>query len=204
MKVYVSLLLLAIGAGLIRAQSSALLNYPIADVLGHREVQIYHIVTSAQPKLKTQYANSTNWILGLYDNFEISGLHDWSGSFQAGLKINPWRSADGNSSFGFGWQDVRGAGESPFAAFRQTFGNWNAYVGWQRDTESRGLFGLDFMFSDQWSCGVEYASAASGGLSLGVYYYFTPDLSLQGIWTRQNDRTSDDVHQWMLSYTFRV
>ena len=56
-----------------QGQVSALINYPVADVLGHREFQLNQNFTSGDSKLTGQYLQSQNYVLGLFDVAEVSG-----------------------------------------------------------------------------------------------------------------------------------
>ncbi len=196
----------AFGCGTLTAwgQVSALNNFPIADVMGHREFQINQTFAGSDTKLNTSYVQSTNYLLGLFDIAELSGNADWLGNHQVGLKLTPWRSKDERTSFGFGWQDLRGQAESPFACARHTLGNWNLYGGWQRDEENRVLLGFDHALSDKWILAGEYAGSATGSTSFSVFYNITPGLVFQGIWTKPHDSTVDANHQFVLTYTFRI
>ena len=87
-----------------QGQVSALINYPVADVLGHREFQLNQNFTSSNSKLTSQYLQSQNYVLGLFDVAEVSGITDFLGSHNFGLKFTPIRSKDEKFAFGFGWQ----------------------------------------------------------------------------------------------------
>lgn len=186
------------------AQVSALINYPIADVLGHREFQLNHNFTSADSKLGGQYLNSTNYVLGLFDVAEVSGITDFMGSHNFGLKFTPYRSKDENLAFGFGWQGLSSDAVSTFEYARYTMGNYNLHLGYQHDDENRGVFGFDHAFSDQWGCSGEYVGNSTGSSACSLFYTMKSGLVLQGIYTKPHDLATDANYTFVLSYTFRI
>lgn len=187
-----------------RAQVSALINYPVADVLGHREFQLNQNLTSADSKLSGQYLHSQNYVLGLYDLAEVSGITDFLGSHNFGLKFTPYRSKDEKFAFGFGWQGLSSDSVSTFQYARYTSGNYNLHFGYQHDDENRGVFGFDHAFSDQWGCSGEYVGNSTGSSAYSLFYTMKSGLVLQGIYTKPHDVATDATYTFVLSYTFRI
>lgn len=187
-----------------KAQVSALINYPVADVLGHREFQLNHNFTSIDSGISGQYLQSTNYILGLFDVAEVSGITDFLGSHNFGLKFTPFRSKDENFAFGFGWQGLSSDSVSHFEYSRYTVGNYNLHLGLQHDDEDRGVFGFDHAFSDQWGCSAEYVGNSTGSSAYSLFYTMKSGLVLQGIYTKPHDSATDPNYTFVLSYTVRV
>ena len=193
----------ALSAGA-NAQVSALINYPVADVLGHREFQFNHNFTSADSKLTGQYLHSHNYVLGLFDVAEVSGIADFLGSHTFGLKFTPYRSKDEKFAFGFGWQGLSSDAVSHFEYGRYTIGDYNLHFGYQHDDEDRGVFGFDHTFSEQWGCSAEYVGNSTGSSAYSLFYTMKSGLVLQGIYTKPHDFATEANYTFVLTYTFRI
>jgi hypothetical protein len=187
-----------------RGQVSALINYPVADVLGHREFQLNQNFTSANSNLTSQYLQSQNYVLGLFDVAEVSGITDFLGSHNFGVKFTPYRSKDEKFALGFGWQGLSSNAVSTFEYARYTMGSYNLHLGYQHDDENRGVFGFDHAFSDQWGCSGEYVGNSTGSAAYSLFYTMKSGLVLQGIYTKPHDIATDANYTFVLSYTFRI
>jgi hypothetical protein len=187
-----------------QGQVSALINYPVADVLGHREFQLNQNFTSSNSKLTSQYLQSQNYILGLFDVAEVSGITDFLGSHNFGLKFTPFRSKDEKFAFGFGWQGLSSNAVSTFEYARYTMGNYNLHLGYQHDDENRGVFGFDHAFSGQWGCSAEYVGNSTGSAAYSLFYTMKSGLVLQGIYTKPHDLATEANYTFVLTYTFRI
>jgi hypothetical protein len=187
----------------VNAQVSTLVNYPTADVLGHREFQINQNFSASDPKLNTSYVQTTNYLIGLFDRGELSANVDWLGEHTMAFKLTPYRSKDEKLSVGVGYQNCRNLTGDPFAALRISNGNWNLHTGWFRDDEDHFTLGVDTMLNDRLGGSLEYGSADSGSTGLCLYYTLTQGVVLQGILTKPNDTTADTLHTFVVSYTLR-
>jgi hypothetical protein len=187
-----------------KGQVSALINYPVADVLGHREFQLNQNFTSSNSKLTSQYLQSQNYVLGLFDVAEVSGITDFLGSHNFGLKFTPIRSKDEKFAFGFGWQGLSSNAVSTFEYARYTMGNYNLHLGYQHDDENRGVFGFDHAFSNQWGCSAEYVGNSTGSSAYSFFYTMKSGLVIQGIYTKLHDVSVDANYTFVLCYTFRI
>ncbi|HLO97224.1 MAG TPA: hypothetical protein VK171_01405 [Fimbriimonas sp.] len=194
--------LFALTTGVASAQVSGLLNYPTPDVVGHREFQFSRINVGSGAKLSGPHEQCTNWVLGLFGKSEISGILDNVGNAQTGLKFTPWSSE--TNSLGFGIQDFRGPSETPFVSFRHSAGNWNGYLGWQKDQTGYGIAGLDFTVSDRFCLATECSTAAQGQLSFGLFYNLSETFSVTAIWSRPNNGLEAPSHQILFNYAFKV
>ena len=187
-----------------QGQVSALINFPVADVLGHREFQLNQNFTSSNSKLTSQYLQSQNYVLGLFDVAEVSGITDFLGSHNFGLKFTPIRSKDEKFAFGFGWQGLSSNAVSTFEYARYTMGNYNLHLGYQHDDENRGVFGFDHAFSNQWGCSAEYVGNSTGSSAYSFFYTMKSGLVIQGIYTKLHDVSVDANYTFVLCYTFRI
>jgi hypothetical protein len=185
------------------AQISTVINYPSADVMGHREFQINQGFTSKTPNLNTSYVQSTNYLVGLFDRLEFAGNADWVGNHSFGVKATLYRSKDETFSFGTGLQNMRKLDGDPFACVRKSCGNWNFHAGWVRDASSYGTLGIDTMLNPRLGASYEYGSGPTGASAMMLYYNLTDGFQLQGFVTRPNDTTVDATHNFVLSYTLR-
>jgi hypothetical protein len=185
-------------------QVSALINYPVADGLAHREFQFNHNFTSADTGLNASYLHSTNILLGLFDRLEISGSTDWLGESNFGFKFTAFRSKDEKTVVATGLQNMKGVGGDPFCCVRQNTGNYNLHAGWLNSGESQVTFGADTMLNSRLGCSCEYGGGTTGSSSLCLYYTLSTGLQLQTMYTKPNDTTVDPFHTFVLTYTIRI
>lgn len=183
-------------------QVTGLVTIPTADTIGPREIEFGHSVSGTEHAISKQYSHSAYLLAGLHDRFEIAGATDFLGGQTWGFKFVPYRSADGKYAIGIGAQNINGGQSDLFAMARANFGPANLHAGWTRDSDHRGLVGLDFSI-DRWTFGLDHSGNADGATNFGVWYDLGQGFTLFGSFSRPNMSSEPEGHSFMLIYGTR-
>lgn len=183
-------------------QVTGLVSIPTADSIGFREVELGYSVAGVDHAISKQYGHGAYVLFGVHDQFEIAGATDFLGGQAWGFKFVPYRSSDDKIAIGVGAQNIIGGQSDLFAMGRYNCGNANFHLGWTRDSDHRGLLGVDYS-CDRWTFGADYAGNADGATWIGAWYDLGQGFTLNASFGRPNTRLDGDQHGFALTYGTR-
>ncbi|MBA4291886.1 hypothetical protein C0431_02850 [bacterium] len=183
-------------------QVTGLVSIPVADNIGFREVEFGYSLSGTDHSISKQYGHGASLLVGVHDRFEIAGSSDFLGGQAWGMKFVPYRSPDEKFVIGLGLQNINGGQSDLFAMGRYNLDAVNIHFGWTRDSDHRGLLGIDYAY-DRWTFAADYSSNPDGATWLGVFYDLGQGLTANVSFGRPHTRADGDMHAFGLTYGIR-
>ncbi len=152
------------------AYSTSLINFPIADMLKHREgLHIFGGGGYARNVNKgfSWYQTST---FGLFDKAEVGFSNDFLGSTLLDAKVQIYDAPkQGVSvSFGINRYDTVTRTSDTYVAFRKDMGNFRFHAQAYKADKIVGVFGVDFGCANGWSGAIEHVTGHDSEIWLAM------------------------------------
>ena len=155
---------LVIGSTLLSSQahafSTSLINFPIADILKHREGLYYVGFGGYARNINKGFSWYQSATFGLFDKAEIGFSNDFLGSTLLDGKVQIYDSPKQGVSLSFGvnqYDTVTGKSDT-FLAYRKDMGNFRFHAQAYKSEKIVGVFGVDFGWANGWSGAIEHVT----------------------------------------------
>lgn len=190
-----------------QAYSTSLINFPIADILRHRE----GLYTIGAAGFARNVNKGFNWAqtatVGVLDHAELGWSNDFNGHNVFDAKVQFWDSPkDGLAmSFGITNYDADAHTNDAFFSVRKDFANFRLHAEAYRSDKVVGVFGADFCCGCGWSGAIEHKT---GSDSQTWVAFTSPCIKMRGLTATLASRCpwdggSGPQYQVILNYGFR-
>lgn len=187
------------------AYSTSLINFPIADILKHREGLYTFGALGFAHNVNKGFNWSQTATVGVLDRAELGWSNDMMGHHVYDAKFQLYDSAkDGASaSFGIANFDADAHTNDAFLTVRKDFANFRLHASAYRADKVVGIFGVDFAFGE-WGGAVEHKT----GTESETWVAFTSPMIAKNLNVTLASRCpwdggSGPQYQVVLNYGFR-
>lgn len=189
------------------AMITTLINIPIADILGHREVAISYGLTGNERSVDPRYSHYGSLNVGLYDKAEVAVGTDFAGTTTVHAKLLLYESEGPRKlAVSAGVMNFEGRGHADaFLVGRLDLNGCRLHAGYLHNDTDRVILGADFPLATDWSGLVEYTSGPHGYAWAGINAPIpgVNGLSLMVAVGMPSVRGDGIQHQVAVTYGFR-
>ena len=196
--------------GKAHAYSTTLINFPIADILKHREGMYLLGASGFARNVDKGFSWSQSATFGIFDKGELGVANDFLGHsvFDAKLQIYDAPKDGVSLSIGVAQYDADARTNDTFVCVRKDFANFRLHASAYKSDKIVGVFGVDF------SCGKGCCSGWSGaiehvtGTNSETWVALTSPMVAKGVSVTLASRFpwdggSGPQYQAILNYGFR-
>lgn len=188
------------------AFSTNLINFPIADILKHRE-GLYTVQANGFARnVNKGFSWGQTATIGVCDHAELGWSQDFMGHsvYDAKVQLVDDQEKFGTLSFGISAWDVDAHTNDVFLSYRKDVGNFRCHATAYRSDKINGIFGVDFAGPCGWGCAVEHQTGSDSQTWVG----FTSPQIAKGLTATLTSRLpwdggSGSQYQVILNYGFR-
>jgi hypothetical protein len=186
--------------------STGLINFPIADIMKHREGLYTMGASGFARNVNKGFSWAHTATFGILDRGELGVTNDFLGNTVYDAKVQLFDSEKQGVALSFGvcQYDVNARTADTFLSLRKDFSNFRFHATAYKSDSIVGVFGVDFGCCGGWSAALEHmtgpASETWAALNSPVFSdHFSVTLATRAPW----DGGTGPQYQAILNYGFR-
>lgn len=208
-KLTLSLTILVGGALLttqVHAQNTYLINFPVADILKHREGQFTFRTQGFARNVNKGFDYDANVTFGIYDKAEVGVSNDLRGHTMFDGKVQVYDNPEKGVSVAIGetHYDFDTRKGDTYIAFRKDMPAFRFHALVYKSDTTVGVFGADFPLAHGWSGAIEHVTGPNSEIWVGAnsptfLNHFNVMLTSRFPW----DGGAGHQYQAIVNYGFR-